>query len=575
MNPVSIQASDISYQPLQLSTQKSDWYEVNYPAHEANFWEIEQHTLTAVIDRGSRRSMLIPHPHQFPEDWPEYWPEYTFSFEFLHTKGADVNFLFNYRDENNWYEIHTKYGTYQIVRVQNGHVTFRVFGNIELQTDAWQQIKVTVNNGEYYLFLNDKLVGTHSDWTYDATSPGIVGLRATTGAIFPTEVSFRNISVELFTQPEIEVSAEIPHFKQTDPIWAEDEYNTAHLWSDNPTMYRWGCLTTSMAMLFQFYGVPETPQTLNDWLKSQPDGYIGNGLFNWVAATRLSRIYNQELGTPKLEYSVALGPDLDTAANELTNDRPVIYHLPGHFLVGNSTETILDPFYDFTNLQEHTLYLEKGLLSTRILTPSNTDLSYFVFVHDPELKLQLHDSDGTELLLITTHDSLSAPPDHAEHSTNQVMSLFAKPPSGEYSLRFSTEKPTKEQIEILTYDVFAEPTQADFTVWATPYTSNIQIVFDKESTTTNQEHSPIQVIVTVDDLKQSILLFENQNLPWHMAVFLSYLHTATTFPGLSELAKIQLSQKLLTLFSICLPSEFVDFWQTNLEFALSTELHMS
>jgi hypothetical protein len=570
-NPVYAQTTQSANQSFDLSTQTSDWYEVNYPAHEANFWEFEPNTLTALIDRGSRRSMLIPHHHQFPPDTADNWPEYTFSFDFRHTQGADINFLFHYRDERNWYEMHIKYGTYQIVRVQDGQVTFRVFGNIDLQKDLWQHIKMQINTGEYSLFLDDELIGSHSDWTYDDGSPGIVGLRATTGAIFPTQVSFRNLQVTLSTEPNQQTNV-MPHYKQTDPLWAQDEYDTAELWSSNPTMYRWGCLTTSMAMIFQFYGVPVTPQSLNDWLKSQPDGYIGNGLFNWVAATRLSRLYNQELGTPKLEYSVALGPDLNAATHELSNDRPVIYQLPGHFLVGNSTQTILDPFYDFKTLQEHTLYQEKGLLSTRILTPSNTDLSYFVFVHNAGLKIQLHNSEGVEIPLVTTHDWLTAPPDHTEQSTNQVLSMFAKPSSGEYFLSFTANTPTKEEIEILTYDIHAEPTQTQFTAWATPNVSQIKIEYEKENNLPTQNPTTIQLLVSVDTLVESILLFENQNVPWHVATFLSYLHTALTNTKISDLFKIELAQKILTIFETCLPPEIFDFWQTNLQFALSSEL---
>lgn len=574
-NPNPIQANESHSPTFTLSAQKSDWYEVNYPAHEANFWEVEQNTLTATIDRGNRRSMLIPHHHQFPPDWPEHWSEYTFGFDFLHSQGADVNFLFHYRDELNWYEVHIKYGTYQIVRVQNGRVTFRVFGNMDLQKNIWQHIKIKVKNDEYSLFLDDKLVGTHSDWTYNAASPGIVGLRATTGAIFPTQVSFRNILVDISAQSDLQVPAVMPHFKQTDPRWANHEYNHAKLWSHNPTMHRWGCLTTSMAMIMQFYGMSVTPQSLNDWLKTQPDGYVGNGLFNWIAATRLTRIYNQEFGTPKLEYSVVAGADLQTAKDELSNNRPVIYHLPGHFLIGNSPNTILDPFYDYNTLQEHTLYQEKGLLGTRILTPSNTDLSYFMFVHSPDLQVQLKDSHGNILPLLTTQDWLTAPPNHAEQSTEQVVSLFAKPPTGKYFLSFSAEKPSKENIEILAYDIHAEPTQAQFTTWVTPHESQFEIQFEKNNDTATQTKTSTQQVVSLHDLRQSIVLFENQNLTWHMGVFLSYLHTTLTLPGISEITKVQVSQKILTLFASCLPPEFVDFWQTNLELALSSQIHES
>jgi hypothetical protein len=49
-------------------------------------------------------------------------------------------------------------------------------------------------------------------------------------------------------------------------------------------------------MVFKYNGVKKlpngkelNPDTLNNWLITQKDGYIGNGMVNWLALSRLSK----------------------------------------------------------------------------------------------------------------------------------------------------------------------------------------------------------------------------------------------------------------------------------------------
>lgn len=77
-------------------------------------------------------------------------------------------------------------------------------------------------------------------------------------------------------------------YKQDDPQWGNQDYG-------NPSSYhgkvrRYGCAMTSAAMLLneQRPSYYINPGVLNEWLRSQPDGYKGSAV-NWVAVARFAR----------------------------------------------------------------------------------------------------------------------------------------------------------------------------------------------------------------------------------------------------------------------------------------------
>ena len=90
----------------------------------------------------------------------------------------------------------------------------------------------------------------------------------------------------------------VPPLKQISDPWQNQVYDSANLWSPlNPTINRWGCALTSAAMVFQYHGLTKLPDnttldpgTVNAWLKTQLDGYVGNGYVNWLALSRLFSI---------------------------------------------------------------------------------------------------------------------------------------------------------------------------------------------------------------------------------------------------------------------------------------------
>ncbi len=151
----------------------------------------------------------------------------------------------------------------------------------------------------------------------------------------------------------------VPLLRQTDPLWGAQVYDSASRWSPaHATISDWGCAETSAAMILQYYGITKLPNninldpgTLNTWLKNQPDGYIGNGLLNWLAISRLSKLAktnNPNFIYDALEYR-RKGIDKVSLTDDINAGQPDILEEPGHFIVGKGinadTFNINDPYY--------------------------------------------------------------------------------------------------------------------------------------------------------------------------------------------------------------------------------------
>lgn len=472
-----------------FSLLKNDWFSHD----EVDFWqETDQNSLTAYIPSRNKRTMLIP----LPDNTAPNWQHFSFTLDFMHIKGADLNILFNYHDPANWYEIHLKYGIYQIVRVQDGVVRFQAFGTAPVQKEVWHTIHLNLIEDEIFVYLDQKLVGIHADWTANTEQRGSIGLRATTGAIYPTQVSFRNVAItEIISSDESDLLLPFDRnvYLQTNPLWAQELYNTANSWSNTPTIERWGCLLTSIALVMNYHSITHfpkaslydsktslTPASLNTWLISQPDGYIGKGLINWIAVTRLSRLIHEQYGTPNLEYAILHG---NTQFQETEYQFPVIYQLDGHFVVGFGNNSIHDPLdADLTSLESHPRMVESGVLSTRLLTPSYTDLSYFVFVHDPETTITVINTiTDTRTSLTPTKDWI-IPINQSTSPHTQYVSVYPKPKTGHYQISVHNAYPQHTTLEVLTYDTQANPQTASWAGWLTPLTQNLfDITFDVDN----------------------------------------------------------------------------------------------
>jgi len=133
----------------------------------------------------------------------------------------------------------------------------------------------------------------------------------------------------------------VPLLKQTDPLWGTQVYNSANLWAPGSSgISSWGCALTSAAMVFQYHKITKLPDnsnldpgSLNTWLKNHPDGYIRNGLVNWLALSRLSKLAkaeNSDFTYDVLEYKRA-GGDQNQLKTDLGNNIPDILEEPRAF----------------------------------------------------------------------------------------------------------------------------------------------------------------------------------------------------------------------------------------------------
>ena len=250
-----------------------------------------------------------------------------------------------------------------------------------------------VANGVVYVGSQDKNI-----YAFDAYTGDVLWKYQTGGAFYSSPaisngmlyVSSNDGYVYAFGNES--ASLDVPDIKQYSPPWNDDVYDGATSWSANPTIERWGCALTSASMVLKYFNHNINPDDLNNWLNSQPDGYLRSGLLNWLAVSRYTRI-NQGADSPILEYR-RFGSDQTILENELTAGNPGILKLPGHFVVAKgkigSDFDINDPATTRNLLSS---YGESYLALNRYRATS-TDLSYIMFAIDSDITLQLFDSEG-------------------------------------------------------------------------------------------------------------------------------------------------------------------------------------
>lgn len=305
----------------------------------------------------------------------------------------------------------------------------------------------------------------------------------------------------------------IPYFSQKDPIWEDDEYDNAHVWTENPnyiSMESYGCAVTSAAMVLRYYNVyktpgnPETgllpkeltPGTLNEWLKDAEDADFRNGVTNFQSIADMT-IKSHELDPtmPKLEYSQGFTiADID---QELNSNRPAILkleYLPSesdmHFVVAtasaNTTYGIHDPYYEErVTLSPH----YDTVLRVDKYQVTNSDFSYLIFAIDEVVDLELlnnfNESVGQVQLEKPIFDQVQQSSSGAE--TLKVL-YYKYPPPGEYTLKISAPDNQSYQLDTYVYDQKGNKELQTFTGTVGPSdTDNFQLSFDKE----NVENSEI------------------------------------------------------------------------------------
>jgi len=243
-----------------------------------------------------------------------------------------------------------------------------------------------------------------------------------------------------------------PFLSQMDSRWVGTEYDSASEWAplNQRGIGRWGCALTSVAMVLQKYkvkmpdGTEALPDKLNTWLLGN-NGYIGPGLVNWIAITRLAK---ESFDAGKAETKLEFVRTNSTADMKY----PAILGLPGHFVLAHDQQVpnwrINDPAL---NTGGTTLSMSTTIKSVNRFVPSNTDLSYLLFASDNPLDLTFTTATGSAIPLPWTDEHLT---DDISGSNSPTMytAMVPKPENGTYDLRVQNNGNIPDKLMIYMYD---------------------------------------------------------------------------------------------------------------------------
>lgn len=352
-----------------FSTDLSKW---QITRGSPTIWQVVAGVLEGNLLTTSTLSELVPKP----EYWSADWQNYSFELDIQPIVGVDRNLAWGYQNPLNWYEIHFLPDFFQLAKLMNGQLAWSQSSDFNrLTSGSWHNLRIDTAGGQILVWLDGWKVTEVTDSMYQENL-GTIALKIGSGSVAPVKMRFDNLKVTLLADPR-DVDLGVLDVSQVDPVWANDLYDSALDWagSEISTISRWGCALTSAVMILRYYGFEQltpdlalTPASLNDWLKSQPDGYIGQGWVNWLAIVRLSRELRSVWSTmtkplPQLKYSYQAWQNWLTEGKvaiqaELKNQRPAILELPGHFVVaqgltGPSSEILInDPVKSKVNLTD-------------------------------------------------------------------------------------------------------------------------------------------------------------------------------------------------------------------------------
>lgn len=364
-----------------------------------SYWQIKDQSLYATLTQSRKLSTIMPKD--------EFWlgmKEYEVDFVFKVFDKSDKNFVLGMRDANHFYDFHFYNNQLIVEDIRNGFSLVRTSIPFVLETNRDYAIHLLYSKEKIEMLVDgEKLFATDATWPA-IPDGGKFGLKIATGSVANSKAYFDQIVVREFLPNKV-------HFKQNDELWATNVYDHADRWSSDPSMSRWACALSSAAMLlrsngFHFLENGELldPVSLNNWLLAQSDGYVADGLLNWLAISRLSQILSTRDGglLPKLEFSFFQGEvveNLATLQQFLSGNSGQIAAVPGHFFfVENYLEDeddfmIKDPLYDYNLLSD----VSSSIESLRLFKPSFTDLSYLFLVVPAGLDFSLSNELGQEI----------------------------------------------------------------------------------------------------------------------------------------------------------------------------------
>ena len=421
----------------QKSCAQDYYFSDNFNGNSSDNWDVltESGTANWTVTGGMYGLLISPGvSNAIPKNsvWNYSWTNISYDVDVVGKQGVDKNIFIKFVDTNNFIELHSNdHGLYLEKKSNLGEYGILGFSSILMFNNLSYHFHIEIKNNSEITVERDGVK------IFDVTemkplNNWKVGLRAGTGSTQTTEVWFDNVVVKKLEEgtptptptptvsptltptptptpsptltptpsptptPTPYVSLNVSDLKQYDSLWKNEIYNSAAVWSNNPTVEHWGCALTSATMVLRYHNHDIWPKSLNDWLISQPDGYFGHGLVNWLAISRYTKLHDSA-SHPTLEYR-RLSPTTATLLAELNNDRPAILNVPGHFIVAKSQTAdsfgINDPAYASRTTLSAYANTFQTLGSYR---PSHTDLSYIFIVADPETTLDVTDPDGTKL----------------------------------------------------------------------------------------------------------------------------------------------------------------------------------
>jgi hypothetical protein len=430
-------------------------------------WVVQDGMVGTLIQSSGVKREIVPKDQW----WDENWGNYVFEFDVIAKSGVDKNFPFRFQALDRWYEIHhtqDSQGWYRfylskVYPGEGGNLTSAKYSeepgvNKYMLLDTLYHIRITVNSDQITFCLTEnqgeeKCVIDYKN-TGTSLKTGKISLKATTGASYPTEVWFDNIVVT-----EISTSSgnlNVPDVKQYSPPWNDDVYDQATSWSANPTIERWGCALTVADMVLQYHGHNINPDSLNNWLISQPDGYVRNGLLNWLAVSRYSLV-NAGGNAKALEFRRYVADD-STLSSEIDNSRPAIVKIPGHFVVTKGKQDsdflINDPASSTNSLLSE-VETQRGKSYSQIYSyrPTNTDLSYLMVVVDADHDLKVFGPDNSEIQGYTFIEEPLVDDIDGTSQSGQALKIFQypTPANGQYRLEV-TGSETSYTLDAYLYD---------------------------------------------------------------------------------------------------------------------------
>lgn len=440
------------------ASETSDWLRLGEASHQ---WLIEDQEIIGTAQQSFLTSFLLSNAPA-----PEMPTDFHFAVHLTRLSGVDHNLVWNFLDTANYYQVHFNGQKAWLTRFRDGQQVVSVGVDFFLLAGPTYALEITQHDHWLTIGANGAVVMSVEDETFDERSRGTVGFKLAPGLVSPVKSRFTNWELPNVTTSLAEPVSLVPLLKQTDPAWSDLVYDSASTWSDQPTIGRWGCALTSFVMIMQAYGFdtmpdgqPVTPVTVNAWLSEQPDGFVGQGLVNWWAGTRLVALLSEQYSTPdqplpKLEFRLQAAPWQEAAEAHLAVDQPFIAQVPGHFVVAHSMEAdtgeflIHDPLADWTHLSDY-----PTVHSLRLFQPSQTDLSALVIGHPATVEVVVLNEAG-EVVSVSWQESL----DSGDSEVTDIWSFTAvfQPPDGRFTIHLTGEG--REQATVFAYDSQAQVT---------------------------------------------------------------------------------------------------------------------